>query len=183
MAKQKKNEKLVEPRINDEIIGFGNVRLVYKKYSNGTPSDEDFNKVVSLSEAKHIAERMELDLVEINGKISPPVLKVCDYSKYLFELKKNLKQKKKPSHDIKEVQLRTNISEHDLEIKAKKASEFIKDGDKVKVVLTMRGRELSRRDLSKKPIYVFVDLLSDIAVPESLPRDDGNKTIVILKKK
>ena len=182
MAKQTKKDKVVEPRINDEIRGYDTVRVVYKKYRD-EESPDDINKVTSLADARAIANRLQLDLVEINGRISPAIVRVCDYSKYLFELKKNLKNKKKNNHETKEIQLRVNISDHDLRIKAKKASEFINDGDKVKVVLTMRGRELSRRDISKKAIYVFADLLSDIAVPESVPRDEGNRTIIILKKK
>lgn len=181
MGKNKKNDRLIEPRINDEIRGYENVRLVYKK-RNGEHSDEDFNKITTLSDARRIAERMELDLVEINGKVNPAILRICDYSKYLFDLKKNMKQKKKPNV-VKEIQLSVNISDHDLAIKSKKAEEFIKDGHKVKVVLTMKGRELSRRDISKKPIYVFADMLSEVAVPESKPRDEGNKCIVILKRK
>ena len=181
MGKNKKNDRLIEPRINDEIRGYENVRLVYKK-RNGEHSEEDFNKITTLSDARRIAERMELDLVEINGKVNPAILRICDYSKYLFDLKKNMKQKKKPNV-VKEIQLSVNISDHDLAIKSKKAEEFIKDGHKVKVVLTMKGRELSRRDISKKPIYVFADMLSEVAVPESKPRDEGNKCIVILKRK
>lgn len=182
MAKQTKKDKVIEPRINDEITGYNTVRVIYKKFRDEA-SDEDINKVTSLGEARKLANRLHLDLVEINGRVSPAIVKICDYSKYLFELKKSLKQKKKPSHDTKEIQLRVNISDHDLRIKANKAAEFIKDGDKVKVVLTMKGRELSRRDMSKKAIYVFVDLLSEIAIPESRPRDEGNRTIIILKKK
>lgn len=182
MAKTNKKDRIVEPRINDEIRGFKEVRLIYKKH-NGENNPEDFNKITTLFDAKRIAEKMGLDLVEINGRVSPPILKICDYSKYLFELKKSLKQKKKNTTTVKEVQLSVNITEHDMAIKAKKAEEFIKDGDKVKVVLTMKGRELSRREVSEKPIYMFVNMMSDVAVVESLPRAEGNKCIVILKKK
>lgn len=181
MGKNKKNDKFIEPRINDEIRGYDTVRVIYKK-KNSEHSDEDFNKVTSLADARKIAERMELDLVEINRNTNPSIVRICDYSKYLFDLKKSMKQKKK-TNVVKEIQLSVNITEHDLRIKSKKAAEFIKDGDKVKVVLTMKGRELSRRDISKKPIYVFVDMLSEVAVPESMPRDEGNKCIVILKRK
>ena len=181
MGKNKKNDKFIEPRINDEIRGYDSVRVIYKK-RNGEHSDEDFTKVTTLNDARRIAERMELDLVEINKNVNPVILRICDYSKYLFDLKKSMKQKKQ-TNVVKEIQLSVNITEHDLGIKAKKAAEFIKDGDKVKVVLTMKGRELSRRDISKKQIYVFVDMLSEIAVPESLPRDEGNKCVVILKRK
>ena len=113
----------------------------------------------------------------------PPIVKLYDYSKYLFDLKKASKNKTKNNNVCKEIQLSVSISQHDLEIKANKAKDFIKDGNKVKVVLTMRGRELGRRDYSKECFNKFIELMSDVAVCESTPRDEGNKVIVILKKK
>lgn len=182
MAKDKKFKKndVNEPKINDEIFGYENVRLIYKHKVNEN-SDEDINRVMSLKEAKQLSQEKELDLIEINGKIKPPIIRLANYSKYMYELKKQQKQKAPPS--LKEVQLSTNISNHDLEIKANKAREFIKDGHKVKVVLTMRGRELSRKEESKKCIYEFITLLEDVSIPESMPKDENNKSIVILKKK
>ena len=182
MAKKnnfKKSNGIIEPRVNDEIYGYDMVRVVYKNES------ENFSEVVTLSEARALAREKELDLIEINGKVSPPILRIADYSKYLFDLNKALKQKKKNNSNmvLKEVQLSTNISDHDLEIKAKRAEGFLKDGNKVKVVLTMRGRELTRRDISKKSLFVFIDKLSDVAIAENMPKDEGNRCIVILKKK
>lgn len=182
MAKDKKFKKnnLNEPRINDEIFGFENVRLIYK-HNNNEDSSEDINKLMSMKEARQLSKEKELDLIEINGKINPPIIRLANYSKYMYELKKQQKQKTPPS--LKEVQLSTNISKHDLEIKANKAREFLKDGHKVKVVLTMKGRELTRKEESKKCIYEFITLLEEVSIPESMPRDENNKSIVILKKK
>ena len=86
---------------------------------------------------------------------------------------------------MKEIQLSVNISLHDLEIKAKKAKDFLKDGDKVKVVLTMKGRELTRREESKKSFYQFLEMMLDsgIAAFDSAPRDEEKKCYVIFKKK
>ena len=179
MAKQfKKKESIVEPRINNEIRGYQMVRVVYDD-----PNGEKFNKVLTLDEAKKRAQKLNLDLVEINSKTDPPIVRIVNYSKYLYELKKSMKQKQKKSSETKEVQLSVNISEHDIAVKANKAREFINNGDKVKVVLKMRGRELSRRDVSKKSLFVFVEALSDCAVAENMPKDEGNKCIVYLKKK
>lgn len=180
MANKKKDD-FVEPRINDEIYGNPNVRAIYQKNPSES-CDEDFNRVMSLSEAKKIARNLNLDVIEINGKTSPIIVRIANYSKYLYELKKKLKNKQKTKNELKEIQLRANISAHDLQTKAKKANEFISEGDKVKVVLVMRGRELSRREQSKKPIYDFIEQLSEVAVKES-EKDEGNKCIVILKKK
>lgn len=177
MAKPSKKNGVIEPRVNDEIRGYDTARAIYSDTENG------FNKIMTMREIFDFAESVELDVIEINSRNNPPIVKIADYSKYLFDLKKSLKNRNKNSATLKEVQLSTNISEHDLGVKENKAREFIKKGDKVKVVLTMRGRELTRRDISKRSIYQFLDDLSDVAVPESLPRDEGNKCIVIIKKK
>lgn len=166
--------KINEPRINDEIRGVETVRII----GNGIESRE-----ISLKEARKIANSLELDLVEVNGNINPPIVKVVNYSKYMFELKKTLKSKNKKNCVLKEVQLSTNISSNDLNTKVRKAKEFIEDGNKVKVVLTMKGRELGRREESKKSLLTFIVEMEEVAVPESLPRDEGNRCTVILKKK
>ena len=174
----KKNVAFNEPRINEDITGYDIVRLIYSPINK-----EGFNKVVSLEEAKRIADKNELDLIEINGKARPAIVKMENYSKYLCELKKQAKAKKKVTSVLKEVQLNTNISEHDLLIKVNKAKEFIKDGNKVKVVLTMKGRELTRREESKTCLYKFITYMEDVAIPENMPRDENNKSMVILKRK
>jgi translation initiation factor IF-3 len=76
-----------------------------------------------------------------------------------------------------------NIAANDLKTKANKARDFLKDGHKVKVVLSMRGRELARRDENKRSLFEFIDSLDDVCVPESMPQDERNKTIVYLKRK
>lgn len=169
----KKNEKFAH-RINDDIRGYKEVRIV----GEGIES-----KVVTLSEAKEIADSMELDLVEINTKTNPPILRICDYGKFLYELKKNAKKNKPIVHPLKEIQLSVNIADNDLNTKARHAMTFINEGSKVKVILTMRGRELTRRDENKKSLYEFIQLVEEVATPESLPKDEGNKTTVILTKK
>ena len=160
------------------MYGNYSVRVVYTN-----DDGETVNKVCELREAKNLANRMELDLIEINPKSNPPVLKIADYSKYLYELKKQAKARTQNKTELKEISLSVNISMHDLEIKANKAKEFISKGDKVKVTLMMKKRELVRREENKKSILQFILLLSDVATPESMPKDEGNKTTVILKKK
>lgn len=173
MAKIVKNS--LDFNINDDIvINTNSVRIVGNLVES---------KVVSMEEAKKIAQALGLDLIEINSKVNPPIIRIDDYSKFLFDQKKLAKKNKQKPSQIKEVQLSTNIGSNDLDIKVKKAKDFINDGNKVKVVLTMKGRELSRREESKKSLYVFIDKMSDISVAESYPKDDGNKCIVILKHK
>lgn len=167
-----------KPRVNDEIILSGTVRLVYE---DADDTDKSFNRIMDMSSARKLSAIYGLDLIEINGAISPPVIKMADYSKYIYRLKKAAKHKH--NNVIKEIQLSVNIAEHDIAIKAKKARAFLQKGDKVKVILTFRGREMLRKEENKICLYKFIDMLSDISVPESMPKDDNNKSIVILKKK
>lgn len=179
-----------EPRINQSITEFhslrnyNDVRLIYKEHFTEN-SENDFNKIVKWGEAIRIANDKGLDLIEINSKTIPIIVRLESYSKYMYNLKKQLKQNRKKTNSLKEIQLSVNISHHDLEIKANKAKEFLKDGDKVKVVLIMKGRELSRREESKHSFYEFLRLMLDsgIASLESAPRDEEKKTYVIFKKK
>lgn len=174
MVKPKKNDLTQRFRVNDEIHFSGNVRIV---------GDGIESKVVPIMEARRIAEGMELDLVEIQGKLEIPILKICNYEKMLYELKKIAKKTKQNAKPLKEIQLSVSIAKHDLETKANNARRFIEEGSRVRVVLTMKGRELSRREENKKSLLEFIVMLEDIAVPEAVPRDEGNRTSVILKKK
>ena len=174
MAKQKKNDFSSKFRVNDEIRFNGNVRIV---------GNEIESRIVSMQEARKIANSMELDLVEIQGNIETPIIKICNYEKMVYELKKTAKKNKQASKPLKEIQLSVNIAKHDLETKANNARKFIEDGSRVRVILSMKGREMSRREENKKSILDFVVLLEDVAVPEAAPRDEGNKTVVILKRK
>lgn len=170
-----KKEKFVEPRINDEIRGFNEVRVIGEGIENG--------KVCSLSEAKSMALKQGLDLVEISPTAKPPVVKIINYSKYLFERRKQLKKINKNTTTLKEIQLSVNISPNDIETKVKQAKKFIAHGDKVKVVLTMKGRELSRREESKKSLYLFIVSMEEVASIEGQLQDDNNRCTCILKKK
>jgi translation initiation factor IF-3 len=174
MVKPKKNDLTQRFRVNDEIHFSGNVRIV----GEGIES-----KVVPMEEAREIAENMELDLVEIQGKLEIPILKICNYEKMLYELKKIAKKTKQNAKPLKEIQLSVSIAKHDLETKANNARKFIEEGSRVRVVLTMKGRELSRREENKKSLLEFIVMLEDVAVPEAIPRDEGNRTSVILKKR
>lgn len=176
---QKKDNFYV--RANDDITYY-EARVIYKQ-TNGEETEGDFNKIMKVSDAKRIANNLGLDLIEINGKTMPPIVKIYDYTKYIWELKQAEKKKKKNTSVVKEIQLSVNISKHDMETKAKHAQEFIAKGDKVKVVLTMKGRELSRRDASSKSFYEFLGMMGEDVSYDSAPRNEGNKIITILKKK
>lgn len=176
MAKKQNiaKEKL-QFRKNDELWGNYEVRITGENVES---------RVLPLNEAKKVAESMELDLIEINAYAKPPVMRIANYEKMLYEMKKAAKkQKQNASKPLKEVQLSVNISEHDLTTKANNAKRFIEEGSKVKVVLSMRGREMARREENKKSLLEFIVKMDDVAIPEAQPRDEGNRTTVILKKR
>lgn len=142
------------------------------------------NEVCHISKAKEKASELELDLIEINPSVTPPIVKIADYQKLLYELKKKAKKQNHNNKPLKEIQLSVSIAENDMRTKANNARKFLEEGSKVKVVLSFRGREKARREENKKSIYEFIDMLSDVSVPESLPKDEGeSKTTVILKRK
>lgn len=171
-----KKQNQNEFKINDELnySNNDNVRVI-GEIGNST--------VMSFDEAKRLAEKNEMDLIEINGNIAVPILRIDSYDKFIYQMKKNAKKNKQVPKPLKEIDLNVNIASNDLETKARKAKEFIEDGSKVKVVLTMKGRELARRENNKKTILEFITMLEGTAIPESMPKDEGNRTIVILKKK
>ena len=174
MAKKKNVLNMPKFRINNELHGTYDVRIV---------GEDIESKIISLSEAKKIANDMEMDLIEINSNVNPPIMKIASYEKMLYEMKKAMKKNKQNVKPMKEIQLSVNISEHDLQTKVNNARKFIEGGNKVKVVLSMRGRELVRREENKRSILEFIVALENVAIPEAQPRDDGNRTVVILKKK
>ena len=173
MANNKSTFQQPKFRINEQIH-WKEVRIV---------GDGIESRVLPLSEARKIASEKELDLIEINPHAPTPIVKVASYDKMLYELKKAAKKNKQHAKPVKEIQLRVNIADHDLQTKERQATKFITEGCKVKVVVTMKGRELSRRKENQEPIFRFINDLDGIAVAETMPKDDGNKTIVILKKK
>ena len=172
--KQLKNTPRIEYRINDEIDFYGQVRVVGENANN---------EVMSIDKARKLAESLDLDLVEINSRVTPPIMKVCNYEKMVYELKKTLKKNRQQAKPPKEIQLSVNIADNDLKTKENQARKFIEDGFKVKVILIMKGRELSRRMENKKTIFKFIADLEDVAAAESLPKDEGTRTIVFLKRK
>lgn len=171
-------------RINGDIKGYSSVRLIYKEHSS-EDSPNDFNKIVSLEEAKSLSRKMALDLIEINNRVTPPIVRLCDYSKFIWEQKKKEKAKAKNGNNnvLKEIQLRANIADNDLETKAKAALKFMDSGYKVKIVLTLKGRELTRKDFSTEVFYKFLSMVGENALYDLKPKEEGNKTYAIIRKK
>ena len=160
-------------RVNDKIRA-PSVRLI----------DEQGNQigVVSLDEARSRATTAGLDLVEVAAEAKPPVCRIQDYSKYLFEQQKKERQAKANAHkvDTKEVRLRPGTGDGDLDIKAKHAREFIDGGHKVAIMLQFRGRELSHKELGLQMIRKFAQMLTDVAKMEQEPRIEGKRMHALL---
>ncbi|MGI6451570.1 MAG: translation initiation factor IF-3 [Desulfitobacteriia bacterium] len=160
-------------RINEEIRAR-EVRLVSEE-------GEQLG-IVTLKEAMSIAAEKAMDLVEIAPTAKPPVCKLMDYGKYKYEQAKRDKEarKKQKVVEIKEVKLRPNIETHDFETKARNAQRFLKDGDKVKVTIMFRGREITHPDQGKQLCLRLAELLGEEAVIEREPKVEGRNMVMIL---
>ncbi|WCL48909.1 translation initiation factor IF-3 [Leptospira sp. GIMC2001] len=169
------NDRFSNTRINEQIKGVDNVRLV---------TDEG-PVIVSIEEALRRAREAELDLVEVSADQDVHVCKLIDYGKYRFEQLKKVKEAKKKQHvvTIKEIKIRPRIDSNDYEIKKKHAIEFLQKGDKVKVTLRFRGREMLHSDLGMKVVQRMVEDLAEVATAEKNPAQDGRTIVVVLNPK
>lgn len=161
-------------KINSEVR-FPEVRLI----GMGEP------KVMSSFEAAKIAQSEGKDLILINESQNPPIVRIEDYNKFIYDAEKANKEKKKNAikSQIKEIQLSPDIADNDLNTKARKAKEFLNDSDKVKVVLSMMGRQRQNPERAELTMLKFISLLEDCGSPEALPKLEGNKWFAMLKPK
>ena len=141
--------------------------------------------VVSLNDALDMAFDKKLDLVLVAPNEQPPVCKIMNYGKYKFEQAKKEKEakKKQKTFELKEIRLTPNIEQHDFEFKVKNARKFIEEGNKVKITVRFRGRELNYVKLGEDNLNKFVDSLSDIAMLEKKAVLEGKNMFIILAKK
>ena len=141
--------------------------------------------VMSIRDAQRIADEAEMDLVLIAPTAKPPVCRVVDYGKFCYEQKRKDKEakKKQKTIEIKEIRLSPNIDQNDIKTKANTARKFIEKGDKVKVALRFRGREMAHMQDSKHVLDDFAALLEDIATVEKAPKVEGRNMVMFLAKK
>ncbi len=141
--------------------------------------------IMSASEALNLAQEQNLDLVKVAPTAQPPVCKIIDYGKYKYELGRKEKEakKKQKTVEIKEVRLSPNIDLNDMNTKANNAKKFITKGDKVKVTLRFRGREMSHIQQTRHILDDFAQLLSDVAVVEKEPKMEGRSLSMVLSEK
>ena len=141
--------------------------------------------IMSPKEAMKLAQEAELDLVKIAPKAQPPVCKIVDYGKYRYELARKEKdaKKKQKTVEIKEVRLSPNIETNDLNTKVNNAKKFISKGNKVKVTLRFRGREMAHMQQSKHILDDFAEMLADVATVEKAPKLEGRAMSMVLTEK
>ena len=141
--------------------------------------------IMSARDAMKIAREAELDLVKIAPTAKPPVCKIIDYGKYKYEMSRKEKEarRKQKIIEIKEVRLSPNIDENDLNTKISAARKFLQKGDKVKVTLRFRGREMAHVQKSKQILDVFAEKVADLAVVEKAPKLEGRQMIMFLTEK
>ncbi len=162
--------------INEEIRDR-EVRLL-------SPTGEQLG-IFSGRDAQAKAEEANLDLVKISPKANPPVCKIMDYSKYKFEQAKKAKEarKKQKTVDVKEVRLSPNIDTHDLQVKSNQANKILKSGNKVKVTLRFRGREMGYKDHARTVMNEFVTLCEENCTIEKQPKMEGRNMYMYLAPK
>ena len=164
------------PRVNEDIAVL-RVRLVDER--------GHMVGVVGRNDALTMASDAGLDLVEIAPNADPPVCKILDFGKYKYEeqKKKNEARKKQKIIEVKEIKLRPSIDDHDYDVKMRSMVKFIEEGDKVKVTMRFRGRELAHQELGMDVLVRVKDDLDEIAKVEQMPRMEGRQMIMVMSPK
>ncbi|HYH18056.1 MAG TPA: translation initiation factor IF-3 [Azospirillum sp.] len=161
------------PRINREITARS-VRLV--------GADGEMVGIVSLRDALLAAEDAGLDLVEVAPQAEPPVCKILDYGKFKYEEQKKAAEarKKQKIIEVKEIKLRPGIDDNDYDVKMRAARRFLEEGDKVKVTMRFRGREMAHQDLGMNVLMRVRDNLDDLAKVEQMPKLEGRQMVMVI---
>jgi len=142
-------------------------------------------QILSLREALSLADRYELDLVEISPQANPPVCKIMDYQKFLYEQKKKQKEIKAKSAKVvvKEIRLGPHTDDHDFDFKVNHAVKFLKEGCKVRVDVFFKGRMIVYKDQGELILLKFAQALEEFGKPEQLPKLEGKRMIMIINPK
>jgi translation initiation factor IF-3 len=166
-----RKEQQQEHRTNS-MIRVPQVRLVGENITVG---------VYPIQEALRMAQEQALDLVEISPNADPPVCKIIDYNKFLYEKKrkeKEMKAKSKAS-EVKEIRFTPNTDDHDFDFKAKHAEKFLKDGDKVKAYVQFKGRAIQFRERGELLLLKFAERINEFGVLEGMPKMEGKRMLAI----
>ena len=163
-------------RINENIRGVREVRLVGDNVEQG---------IYSIAEALRIADEQNLDLVESSASANPPVCRILDYQKYLYQQKKREKENKAKSVkiEVKEIRFGPQTDDHDYNFKLKHAQEFLKSGNKVKASVFFRGRAIMFKDQGEQLLARFCEDLQEIGKADNAPTLEGKRMIVMISPK
>ncbi|MFA5627783.1 MAG: translation initiation factor IF-3 [Thiohalomonadaceae bacterium] len=163
-------------RLNEEITS-SEVRLI--------GVDGEQVGVVPITEALQIAEEAELDLVEVSAEAKPPVCRIMDYGKYLFEenKKKHAARKKQKQIQIKEIKFRPGTDEGDYQVKLRNLVRFLEDGDRAKITLRFRGREMAHQELGMKLLKRIEADLAEVGTVDQFPRLEGRQMVMVVVPK
>jgi translation initiation factor IF-3 len=164
-----------EHRIN-YLIRVPQVRLVGDNVEVG---------VYPISEAIKIAQQLELDLVEISPQADPPVCKVVDYNKFLYDKKKKEKEikAKSKSAELKEIRFTPGTDDHDFDFKARHAEKFLQEGNKVKAYVQFKGRAIMFKERGELVLLKFAERLAEVGQPEGLPKLEGKRMLMVIAPK
>ncbi len=163
-------------RINDKIRGVNEVRLVGDNVESG---------IYPFQTAMHLADEQNLDLVEISPNAAPPVCRILDYQKFLYQKKRKEKEMKANSKkmEVKEIRFGPQTDDHDYNFKLKHAQEFLKDGNKVKAYVFFRGRSIVFKEQGELLLARFANDLAEYGKPEAVPSLEGKRMILNLSPK
>jgi translation initiation factor IF-3 len=170
-----KKEQQQEHRTN-QMIRVPQVRLVGENVEIG---------VYAIADAQRIANEQGLDLVEISPQADPPVCKIIDYNKFLYEKKKKEKEMKAKSKvsEVKEIRFTPNTDDHDFDFKSKHAESFLKDGNKVKAYVQFKGRAIMFKERGELLLLKFAERLVEVGTLESMPKLEGKRMFAIFAPK
>ncbi|MBT4121313.1 MAG: translation initiation factor IF-3 [Candidatus Magasanikbacteria bacterium] len=180
ISRKKRPDKplIAHYRLNNKIVA-PEVRLLDNEGGN--------LGVFSIQEALRMAEEQEIDLVEVNPKAEPPVCKIIDFSHFKYQKEKEIRKQKQQAHDTetKGIRLSVRISDHDMEVRLNQADKFLNRGDKVKIELTLRGRENIKPTIAFEVVNKFLGLIEGKMElrKEQLPTKQGNRITAIVAKK
>ena len=161
------------PRVNEDIEARS-VRLV--------AADGQMVGIVGIHEALDAAQSVGLDLVEVSPNAEPPVCKVLDYGRFKYEAqkKKNEARKKQKTIEVKEIKMRPGIEQHDYDTKMRSVRRFLDEGDKVKVTLRFRGRELAHQEVGRAVLQRVQNELGDAVKVEQFPKMEGRQMVMVM---
>jgi translation initiation factor IF-3 len=170
-----RKEQQQEHRTNN-MIRVPQVRLVGENIEVG---------VYSIQDALRMAQDQQLDLVEISPQADPPVCKIIDYNKFLYEKKKKEKEMKAKSKtaEVKEIRFTPGTDDHDFDFKARHAESFLKEGNKVKAYVQFKGRAIMFKERGELVLLKFAERLAEVGQPEGLPKLEGKRMLMIISPK